>query len=714
MERYSNLNRAEKEEQTTSQKKVWYKSIVLITVLITAIFVFSTKVGAQTKDMITYGKGVSQELLTEYQDIVNKYLEKYSPGNSGESDKYYWKSDYLAEEDWTRLYVIYFQMTNDQQKEQMISFWGPPPVLDKAYHPNQRVYDMWMEDTKCKIWIDGEQVDKSALNSYQPTDFVFFFVSSLLRTGGQKDEYRLDLWTESGHKKFNEQIQIFEQPVSIDKLLEIKPIISFLVEKENDKPVTLQFYAGPRNGWTQTKFTIGSDSISYRTTSSTESTPSTYHPKPSTTALYVSNPNSLDNWKIGKKAVNSSTFELGAGQSAIYAGKVNDGSFKNFGFKAHVTHSEGAKASFWIHSDSKLAKGYSILIGKSADDHRRSGSLASVRNLYKPKSSSFDLEVIVQGKRIVVMIDGRRVVDYLEPAAPYRTAANAAQLLSSGGVIGFRTENGTLDVANAEITTLADNLPNYPAGKEPVDERDDVLIRLQQRNFPVVDYHVHWPASSGLEAAVEKALSYGYEFGIASHETRDAQVKALFAKDFVFPQLFYALQGEGREWAKTLSKETHDMFDYVFTDALTFNDHKDRRTLLWIDRYVIMDIPEQEYMDMIMDRTLKIIHEEPIDFFASPTRLSPSMMKDYDKYWTDARIAQLINALKGNHVALEINSFSSVPSAKIIKAAKAAGVKFTLGTNNERVEELNRLEYSLRMVEECGLTIDDMWFPKGQ
>jgi histidinol phosphatase-like PHP family hydrolase len=90
------------------------------------------------------------------------------------------------------------------------------------------------------------------------------------------------------------------------------------------------------------------------------------------------------------------------------------------------------------------------------------------------------------------------------------------------------------------------------------------------------------------------------------------------------------------------------------------------------------------------------------------------MMKDYDKYWTDARVKQLIKALKENNVALEINSFTGVPSAKIIKEAKAAGVKFTLGTNNERVEELNRLEYSLRMVEECGLTIDDMWFPKGQ
>jgi histidinol phosphatase-like PHP family hydrolase len=174
------------------------------------------------------------------------------------------------------------------------------------------------------------------------------------------------------------------------------------------------------------------------------------------------------------------------------------------------------------------------------------------------------------------------------------------------------------------------------------------------------------------------------------------------------------MQGEGREWVDMFSKESRDRFDYVFTDALTFNDHKGRRTHLWIDREVIIDIPEEEYMDMIMERTLKILNEEPIDFLASPTRLCIAMMKDYDKFWNDKRVAQLIKALKDNNIALEINAVTKVPSAKIIKAAKAAGIKFTLGTNNNGLRELDRLDYSLRMVEECGLTIDDMWFPKRQ
>jgi len=422
-------------------------------------------------------------------------------------------------------------------------------------------------------------------------------------------------------------------------------------------------------------------------------------------------------WKIGDKIINSSAFELNANQSAIYAGGINGGNFKNFDMKFHVTHSEGAKASLWFHSDATLSKGYSVLIGNPADDRRRSGSLASVRNLYKPVPASFDLEVRVEGKRIVVMIDGWTVVDYLEPDAPYRTTDHAGQILSSG-LTGFRVESGTLNVAEVNITSLADNLSDYPDGRNPIDERDDALIRLQQQNFPVIDYHVHWPVYLGLKAAAERSLADGYEFGVASNcgigfqTGSDEQIKARFANDFTLPPLFYAMQGEGREWPQTFSKEAREMFDYVFTDALTFFDHKGRRTQLWIPGTIFMDIPEQEYMDMIMDRTLKIINGEPIDFLASPTRLSDVMMADYDKCWTDARVAQLVKALKDNNVAMEINSVSKVPSARIIKAAKAAGVKFTLGTNNNGLGELDRLAYSLRMVEECGLTIDDMWFPK--
>jgi hypothetical protein len=38
-------------------------------------------------------------------------------------------------------------------------------------------------------------------------------------------------------------------------------------------------------------------------------------------------------------------------------------------------------------------------------------------------------------------------------------------------------------------------------------------------------------------------------------------------------------------------------------------------------------------------------------------------------------------------------------------------VKFTLGTNNGGANDLGRMEYGIRMIQECGLTSTDMWFP---
>ncbi|HWS01476.1 MAG TPA: hypothetical protein VN249_12720, partial [Prolixibacteraceae bacterium] len=65
-----------------------------------------------------------------------------------------------------------------------------------------------------------------------------------------------------------------------------------------------------------------------------------------------------------------------------------------------------------------------------------------------------------------------------------------------------------------------------------------------------------------------------------------------------------------------------------------------------------------------------------------------------------------------NQVALEINSRYSIPSIAFIKKAKASGVKFSFGTNNAKNDDLNRLEYSIRVIKEAGLTINDMFLPR--
>jgi histidinol phosphatase-like PHP family hydrolase len=72
---------------------------------------------------------------------------------------------------------------------------------------------------------------------------------------------------------------------------------------------------------------------------------------------------------------------------------------------------------------------------------------------------------------------------------------------------------------------------------------------------------------------------------------------------------------------------------------------------------------------------------------------------------------RVVDALVRNGVALEINDALRLPSPAFIKMAKEAGVKFTFASNNAGGKS-NRLEYGMKMIEECALTPDDLWAPR--
>jgi histidinol phosphatase-like PHP family hydrolase len=116
-------------------------------------------------------------------------------------------------------------------------------------------------------------------------------------------------------------------------------------------------------------------------------------------------------------------------------------------------------------------------------------------------------------------------------------------------------------------------------------------------------------------------------------------------------------------------------------------------------------------MDTLVSRILGILEHEPIDIYANPTFLPAAIAGDYDRLWTAERMRKVIQALKKNNVAMEINNSRRLPSPAFIKAAKKAGVKFSFGTNNSG-KELGRLEYGVQMVKECGLTWQDFFVPR--
>ena len=390
--------------------------------------------------------------------------------------------------------------------------------------------------------------------------------------------------------------------------------------------------------------------------------------------------------------------------------------FRNFILKARVLTEPESASSLWIHHGNEY--GYEIALGDKRLDagHLKRGSLVNVRNIYKsmaPDGEWFDLEVAVRGGNITISVDGVLLVDYVEPAEPYRVEQGVGKL--GTGTFVIDSYEGATRLRDVKMTALPDDDALAGGRTDALDEDKDQVLWLTQEGFPVIDWHVHlkgWGHEEAMENSRRTGIFYTLapNCGIGFQFTNDAQVGD-FVDSMRMVPAFLAMQGEGREWPTTFSAATREKFDLVFTDALTFTDHAGRRVRLWIDQEVVIDIPEQQYMDQIVDKTVDVITGEPIDVFVNPFFLPTAMMDDYDALWTDARIERVISALKEKGVALEVNARYRIPNARTIKAAMEAGVPLTFGTNNAD-SAIGKLEYCFEMLDECGITPAHMWWPE--
>ena len=394
--------------------------------------------------------------------------------------------------------------------------------------------------------------------------------------------------------------------------------------------------------------------------------------------------------------------------------------YENFILKGQALTAENGEAALLFHSDGE--QGYEITIRNGAQDGSiKTGSLRSVRNLYRSLAQDgewFDFELAVRGKNIAVKVNGVDVVCYTEPAKPYREAAHAAKLIGKGKV-ALKGVKGDVKFRNLDMQTLAADARNEADVMPPIDEQSDHIIRYQQKDFPVIDWHVHLKGGLTKEQAHAMSMNYGINYGVAPNAGEggvgrmladDAEVRSYYDEVKNHPFLF-GVQGEGRKWTQTFSQEALGIFDYLFTDAMTIIDHKKRNARIYRAEEVIRDgVTLDQYMEQIVDQTVKILTNEPADIFANATYIPDDMNPDYDKYWTAERVDRVLDVMQQNNIALEISARYKIPSFEVIKEAKKRGLKFTFGTNNVDAN-FGRLEYCFEAVEECGLTVEDMWFP---
>ncbi len=397
--------------------------------------------------------------------------------------------------------------------------------------------------------------------------------------------------------------------------------------------------------------------------------------------------------------------------------------YRDFVLEAEVMTAPGSFAELLFHQSQPAAisaqQGYGVIIGNSPEQNgdparaMKTGSLAGIRHLYFPMAEDgewFTLTVRVSGNQAETFVNGVRVMEYVQPLQPWRSAATGGRLFSSG-TFAVRHTSGTVKMRSLKVKVL-------PAGEVvplKVDEAWDARVtRLMEANFPLIDYHIHLKGGLTIEEAIENSQRLGINYGIAPNcglkfPVTDDVSLAAYMDTVRGKPIFRGMQAEGREWITLFSPEAVAKFDYVFTDALTFTDDQGRRNRLWIPEEVWVE-DEEKFMDQLVARIEAIMSQEPVDIYVNPTLLPDALMPRYDLLWTPARVERVIRVLRDNNVALEINARYQVPSAAIIRAAREAGLKFSLGTNNAAAD-LGQLEYSLQMIDECGITPAEFFFP---
>ncbi|HEV2485246.1 MAG TPA: family 16 glycoside hydrolase [Terracidiphilus sp.] len=437
----------------------------------------------------------------------------------------------------------------------------------------------------------------------------------------------------------------------------------------------------------------------------------------------------LDGWKASE---HEGTFSVVDGQIQVhgnrshlfYTGPAHSADFKNFEFSADVMTRPGANSGIYFHTAYQPtgfpASGFEVQVANTfKGDNKRTGSLYAVRNVAKQLVNDnewFTMNIQVRDKQVQIRVNNMLVVDYVEPDPPFRADPNFQRVLNHGTfALQGHDPGSTTYFKNIRVRPLPDRLVT-PAAEQPhVDDLYRQTMLLGEENYPVVDYHVHLKGGLTIDQALANSRRLGINYGIAINcgigfPVHDDSSVHDYLETMKGQPCYVALQGEGREWMTLTSPESVARFDYCFTDAMTFRDTTGFRRRLFI-KEEMGDLSDPEaFMEMYVSRIEGVMHE-PIDIYVNPTFLPEPIRAQYDALWTPERMKKVIDAAIENGVAIEINNRYKIPSPVFIKAAKAAGAKFSFGTNNAEAE-LGRLEYPIQMVKECGLKWQDIFVPK--
>ncbi len=136
----------------------------------------------------------------------------------------------------------------------------------------------------------------------------------------------------------------------------------------------------------------------------------------------------LNGWKVSE---NPATFSVADGAIVVngprahlfYDGDVNGHDFKNFELKVDVMTFPGSNSGIYFHTQFQEkgfpSIGHEVQVNVSHTDWRRSGSVYGVVNVDTvpvKDNQWYTQHIIVKGNTVRILIDGKLIFEYTEPA----------------------------------------------------------------------------------------------------------------------------------------------------------------------------------------------------------------------------------------------------------------------------------------------------------
>lgn len=241
------------------------------------------------------------------------------------------------------------------------------------------------------------------------------------------------------------------------------------------------------------------------------------------------------------------------------------------------------------------------------------------------------------------------------------------------------------------------------------------------------DLHCHTTMSDGqlsLARVVEVARERGVQVGIADHvSTRN--VARFVATEAAVREYLDAIEEapvfRSAEFCwcdgmwSSLPDEVMARFDYrIGSNHGFWLPNGSMGSPWWETLPAPWDREPHRLMEILVANLCDMVRAMPVQIAAHSTLIPPALLEreaDVHAWWTEGLEDRYVEALAESGVALEISNRYRLPHDRLLRKAKAAGVRFSLGSDGHSLAQVARLEWAAETARRVGVGEGDLFVP---